>query len=155
HCGRCLPEGWMALVVSQLTGVPYALYVHGEEMNTASTSRELTWMARRVLARAQFIIANSRNTPGILCNEWNLPVERIRVLHPGVDTKRFVPAPRDPAARARLGWGTRPVILTVGRLQKRKGHDQLIAALPAVRERFPDVLYAIAGEGEERPHLEQ
>jgi phosphatidylinositol alpha-1,6-mannosyltransferase len=46
------------------------------------------------------------------------------------------------------------VILTVGRLQKRKGHDMLIRALPAIRAAVPDVLYAIVGDGEERAGLE-
>lgn len=145
----------MARMVRAVTGVPYALYIHGEEMNTASTSRELTWLARRVLSGARFLIANSRNTERILREEWQVPPERIHVLHPGVDTLRFVPAPCDETVRSRLGWGTRPVVLTVGRLQKRKGHDQLIAALPAVRRHAPDVLYAIAGDGEERAYLQQ
>jgi phosphatidylinositol alpha-1,6-mannosyltransferase len=57
--------------------------------------------------------------------------------------------------REQLGWGGRPVVLTVGRLQKRKGHDMLIQALPAVRRRIPDVLYAIVGAGEERAALEK
>lgn len=79
----------------------------------------------------------------------------MQVLHPGVDTTRFVPAARDPTVREQLGWGNRPVVLTVGRLQKRKGHDMLIRALPAVRRRVPDVLYAIVGDGEERAALEK
>jgi phosphatidylinositol alpha-1,6-mannosyltransferase len=47
------------------------------------------------------------------------------------------------------------VILTVGALQKRKGQDMLIRALPAIRARCPDVLYAIVGEGWEQPYLDQ
>src|SRR5262249_56405909 len=78
----------------------------------------------------------------------------VTVRHPGVDTGGFVPAPPDPAARARLGWHGRRVILTVGALQKRKGQDMLIRALPAIRARCPEVLYAVAGEGWERPYLE-
>ncbi len=46
------------------------------------------------------------------------------------------------------------MILTVGALQKRKGQDMLIRALPAIRARVPNVLYAIAGEGWERGYLE-
>jgi phosphatidylinositol alpha-1,6-mannosyltransferase len=45
------------------------------------------------------------------------------------------------------------VVLTVGRLQKRKGHDMMIRALGAIREAHPEVLYAVAGEGEERGAL--
>jgi phosphatidylinositol alpha-1,6-mannosyltransferase len=53
-----------------------------------------------------------------------------------------------------LGWGGRSVVLTVGRLQKRKGHDMMIRALSAIRRSVPNVLFAIAGEGEERAELE-
>jgi phosphatidylinositol alpha-1,6-mannosyltransferase len=155
HCGRCLPEGVMALVLKWWTGIPYVCYVHGEDVRTASESRELSWLVRRVLWGADFAIPNSRNTRRILREEWGLPAERIRLLHPGVDARRFVPAEPDPAARARLGWGPRPVILTVGRLQKRKGHDQMIRAIGAIRATAPDVLYAIVGDGEERAPLEQ
>jgi phosphatidylinositol alpha-1,6-mannosyltransferase len=68
-------------------------------------------------------------------------------MHPGVDTTRFVSAAQSAETRRRLGWADRRVILTVGALQKRKGQDMLIRALPAIRRRCPDVLYAIAGEG--------
>jgi phosphatidylinositol alpha-1,6-mannosyltransferase len=84
-----------------------------------------------------------------------VPAEKITVLNPGVDTTAFTPARRDPAVRAKLGWGDRPVVLTVGALSERKGQDMMIRALPAVRRAVPDVLYAVAGEGWERPRLEQ
>jgi phosphatidylinositol alpha-1,6-mannosyltransferase len=154
HAGKCLPEGMLAWLLRRRYGLPYACTVHGEEMNLATTSRELACLTRRVLWGADFLIANSRNTERILRTDWGLPAGRIHVLYPGVDTRRFVPAARVPEVRARLGWGDRLVILTVGRLQKRKGHDQMIRALSAVRQRIPDVLYAILGDGEERPALQ-
>jgi phosphatidylinositol alpha-1,6-mannosyltransferase len=155
HAGRTFPEGVMALALRFIAGIPYACYVHGEEMNTARSSREFTWLVRHVLSYTDFAIANSRNTESILRHDWGLAPERVELLYPGVDTTRFTPATRDEAARTRLGWGSRPVLLTVGRLQKRKGHDCLIRALPAIRRQIPDVLYAIAGGGEERTELEK
>jgi phosphatidylinositol alpha-1,6-mannosyltransferase len=155
HCGRCLPEGVMALALRWLVGTPYLCYIHGEDVTTAATSRELRWLVQRVLRGARRLIANSHNTARILREEWHIPDERVRLLHPGVDTKRFVPVAPNAAVRTRFGWGTRPVLLTVGRLQKRKGHDQMIRALTSVRKSFPDVLYAIIGDGEDRPALER
>ena len=69
--------------------------------------------------------------------DWDVPRERITVLHPGVDTSKFSPAAPDPAGRARLGWTGRRVVLTVGALQKRKGQDMMIRALPAIGEPVP------------------
>src|SRR5262249_26300555 len=138
HCGRCLPEGVMAWLLKWWIGIPYICYVHGEDVNTASESRELSWLVRRVFRGADFGIPNSRNTMRLLQEEWGLPPERIRLLHPGVDTQRFIPANRSPEVRATLGWGNRPVVLTVGRLQKRKGQDQMIGALRTIRKTIPD-----------------
>src|SRR4029078_4661381 len=120
----------------------------------ATYSREHAWLVRKVLNAAEFLIANSANTRRILCEEWGQEEQRVHVLHPGVDTRYFSPAPRDTEARKRLGWNERPVLLTVGRLQKRKGHDMLIRALKTIRQSVPDVLYAIVGDGEERGPLE-
>jgi phosphatidylinositol alpha-1,6-mannosyltransferase len=162
HCGRCLPEGWIGWMLKQRYGMPYVCYVHGEEANTATlgeptgvlSSRQLRWMMQRVVRGAEFLIANSQNTRSILMRGWGLPAKRIRVLHPGVDTAQFVPAEEDESVRSQLGWNNREVVLTVGRLEVRKGHDQIINALHGIREAIPNVLYAIVGEGERRKLLE-
>jgi phosphatidylinositol alpha-1,6-mannosyltransferase len=143
----------MARALKFYRGLPYLCYAHGEEMTCASQSRELSWLVRRVFNRAELVLANSRNTERILREYWQLPPERIRLLHPGVATQRFVPAARDAAVRTQLGWGERPVLLTVGRLQRRKGHDHLILALRSIRQTIPNVLYAIVGDGDERASL--
>src|ERR1043166_4823531 len=154
HCARCLPEGLMAFVLKWWCGTTYTCYAHGEELGTASTSRELTWLTQRVLRNASFIIANSNNTKRMLVDEWGLQQNFVRVLHPGADTERFIPGPLSIEARNRLGWANRPVVLTVGRLQKRKGHDRMIRAVDQIRRAVPDVLYSIIGDGEERQCLE-
>src|SRR5262249_51029633 len=82
HCGRCLPEGLMGLALKYRWGLPYICYVHGEEINYASTSRELGWLLRRVLTGAAFVIANSRNTVRLLREEWQQPAQRVHLLYP-------------------------------------------------------------------------
>jgi phosphatidyl-myo-inositol dimannoside synthase len=155
HAACCLPEGFLAWMLRRRFGLPYLVYVHGEELNVAGTSRELSWLTRRALRSAELVIANSQNTADILRERWQTPLERVRVLHPGVDATRFRPMPRDVATRARLGWGSRRVILSVGRLQKRKGYAKLIKALPEIIRSVPDVLYAIIGAGDERETLDR
>lgn len=154
HCGACLPDGWIAFLCRRFLKIPYVCYMHGEELCYAGASRELGWMSRRVLGNADFIIANSINTENILRDRWGVPPSQIRRLSPGVDTRWFCPAPRNPGVRETLGWGERLVILTVGRLQKRKGHEQFIRALPAISRHFPRVLYVIAGQGEQYTALQ-
>lgn len=146
HCGRVLPEGFAALLLHKTDGIPYSCYVHGEDVEASLTSREFTWMTRRVLKGADTIVSNSNNTLRILTEKWGLDPSRVIVMHPGVDVEHFSPRTDVPMPP---GWQGRTVVLTVGRLQKRKGHDMMIRALPGLVERRPDLLYAIVGGGEE------
>lgn len=154
HCGKCLPEGLLGLALARSFRVPMICFTHGEELALAHTSGELRFLTERVLRGADRVIANSEHTRKMLMSEWRTDGQRVHVLHPGVDSHRFVPAAPDPAVRERLGWTRRRVVLTVGALQKRKGQDMLLRAVPAIRRTFPNILYAIAGEGWERAYLE-
>lgn len=163
HCGRCIPCGWLALLLQKFTGLPYTVYVHGEDVNAnmqggatgTLSSRQLRWMTGRVLRKAAAVIANSRNSVRVVTEQWGVPAERVHLLHPGVDTSYFVPAPRDASIRQSLGWGDRPVLLTAGRLQRRKGQDTMIRALKSIRQTVPDVLYVIIGGGEDLKSLQE
>ncbi len=155
HCGRLLPEGWLGLRLARQQGARLLIYIHGEELNSISASRQLRWMARRVFNQAHTVIANSHNTADLLRSQWRLPTHKLTTMHPGVDTTRFRPGKHDGELRGAFGWGDRPVMLTVSRLQRRKGHDQLIRALPRVIQQVPDLLYAIVGEGEQRGVLQK
>lgn len=154
HSGSLLPDGWLGHLVAGRHDLQHWVYIHGEEITLAKASRQLKWMGQRVLSRAHGVIANSRNTQRLLIEYWGVDPAKIRILHPGVDCSRFVPAARNTRVRAHLSWGSRPVILTVGRLQARKGQDTMIRALPEIRAQVPDVLYAIVGGGEDRESLE-
>ena len=154
HCGKSLPEGILALLARRLGGIPFACYAHGEELTLATTSGQLRRWNQRVLAAASGVIANSEHTKALLVREWGVPAAKVRVMHPGVDTSVFVPEPRTAAARERLGWSGRTVVLTVGALQKRKGQDMMIRALPEIRRQCPDILYVMIGEGWERGYLD-
>ncbi len=153
HCGCTWPEGVAAWLVKQTTGTPFLVYVHGEELSYRG--RELAWLRLRVFGGAAMVVANSRNTLRLLRDEWHVSETKLRLLYPGVDIERFTPAETCAATRDRLGWTGRTVVLTAGRLQKRKGHDMMIRALPQIRHNVPDVLYSIVGEGEERTALER
>jgi phosphatidylinositol alpha-1,6-mannosyltransferase len=154
HCGKCLPEGLLAAIQKMRTGIPFLVYAHGEELTLAANSMELSFLTRRVLKARDRVFANSQHTRALLTSEWGVDEAKICVVNPGVDTSRFVPSASIESVRARLGWAGRRVVLTVGALQKRKGQDMMIRALPAIRERCSDVLYSMIGEGWERPYLE-
>ncbi|AOY87510.1 hypothetical protein BKP64_04610 [Marinobacter salinus] len=148
HCGRLMPEGLVALLNKMRRSIPYTCYVHGEDVEIARTSREISILTRWVMRHAEKIIANSENTANILRSWWGIE-DQLVVMTPGVDVDRFRPASQNRPSR----WPGKRVVLTVGRLQKRKGHDMMIRALPLIRNQIPDAHYCIVGGGEEESAL--
>lgn len=155
HVLKVLPEGFIAWGMRRFTGMPYVLYAHGEEILTANTSRKLRLLLPYIYNGASAIIANSVNTKSLLA-EIGVSTAKIHVIHPGVDATAFSASAEDALRiRQRHGLGQAPVLLTVGRLQRRKGHDMVIQALPRIAQHFPEIKYLIAGSGEELTLLQQ
>lgn len=155
HCGRGLPEGLSARMAQAFGGAPYVCWTHGEELGFASTSRELTWLLRRVFSGARGLIANSENSRRLLIDRWNVRPGKVAVVYPGVDVDRFTPSIDGQEFRRRYAGDDDFVLVTVGRLQRRKGHDTVIAALPEIRRRGVPVHYIVVGDGPERASLEE
>ncbi len=155
HCARNVPEGFVGYLLNRFHGIPYAFYTHGEDIGVSKFSRELAWMTRRVMSRATAAIANSYNSRRCLIEDWQYPESKIHVIQPGMDASQFQVMQPNSDTRLSLGWNSRTVILTVGRLQPRKGHDRLIRALHRVKEAVPNVLYAIVGTGQEEASLKE
>lgn len=146
-------EGYIGLRLRDWLGLPFVIYAHGNEVLAAIES---VWdKPRTALRRAARVLANSRFTAGLV-ERAGVPAERIAIIHPGCDVERFRPLPPDPELRHRL-LGPRadgPIILTVGGLVPRKGHDMVIQALPRVRQRVPKATYLVVGEGPDRRRLQ-
>ena len=148
HCGRVIPEGVIARALKLLAGARYNCFVHGEDVETAATSREHSLLVKNVCKNASMLICNSENTANIVRKLGFDSGSKCEVLHPGVDTSRFEVAAPDTSFRQKMGWSGKRVLLTVGRLQRRKGQDFLIKSMPALLKEFPDLFYAVVGRGE-------
>ncbi|MBV2262677.1 MAG: glycosyltransferase family 4 protein [Thauera sp.] len=153
HAGRALPEGLVAWLVARLTFRPVVIYAHGEELTGWGRGNKYKAMCF-ALRHADRVIANSDFTRDTLVGMGVRP-ERIVLIHPGVDNERFRPGLPADDLRASLGVGdSARLILSVGRLSRRKGFDTLIRSLPALRARGFDVHLAIVGIGEDADYLD-
>jgi phosphatidylinositol alpha-1,6-mannosyltransferase len=132
---------------------PYLCWAHGEELTTAAQSRELAFLIKRAFSKAAAVFANSQNTRRSL-EDIGIPAEQIAVIHPGVDVTRFHPETGSSALRKRLAPNGETLVVTIARLQRRKGHDHAIQALRLLLRPGPHVRYMIAGDGGEWPRLE-
>jgi phosphatidylinositol alpha-1,6-mannosyltransferase len=130
-------------------------YAHGEEVLIARTSRQLKWMAKRVYAGSDLVIANSENTRRLVLELC--PSARVTVIHPGVNVAAFACDARVVGEyRAQWNWPSDTVIVsTLARMEPRKNHATVIRAVSELRARGLAVAYVCGGEGPERDRLEE
>ena len=152
---RCRTVWFGAAAPLALLG-PWLRRAAGVERVVASThGHEVGWSmlpgARQALGRigndADVVTTVSRYTRGRFAAAFG-PNAALEQLLPGIDSDRFRPDPTARAElRARYGLGERPVVTCVSRLVARKGQDQLIAALPAIRRQVPGAALLLVGDG--------
>jgi glycosyltransferase involved in cell wall biosynthesis len=103
----------------------------------------------KMLARAKKIIAVSHFTKRELLGYYKIPEDKIRVIHNGVDVKKFQPAADKRKVKQELGFNPDDLlILSVGRLYARKGLFTLIESMPIVIKRFKNAKFVISGKGQ-------
>lgn len=152
HAGRVLPEGGVGWAIARLTGKPVVIYAHGEEITTWRQAGKFRAM-RFVYRHADRVIANSDFTRAELL-KLGVRADRLSLIFPGVDVERFKPDLASGHLRASLGMrADHRLILSVGRLSRRKGFDQVIQALPRLVEKHIDAHYVLIGIGEDFDYL--
>lgn len=151
--GRALPEGIVAWAVGRLIGAKVLIYAHGEELTGWGRGKKFKAMCF-ALRHADHVLANSDFTRDTLITLIGVRADRIVMTYPTVDVERYRPGLPFEDLRRGLGLGDgQHLILSVGRLQRRKGFDQVVRALPGLVGRGLDVHYAIVGIGEDRDYL--
>jgi len=147
--GAVLPMNLSARVVS----APVVVHTYGFEVAWARLPGARA-VLRRIADRATLVTTLSDYTGRFIARALG---ERVRVhkLPTGVELDRFNPEVSGMQVRARHGLGDRRVVTCVSRLVARKGQDQIIRALPAVRARVPEAAALIVGDGPYRARLQR
>jgi phosphatidylinositol alpha-1,6-mannosyltransferase len=129
------------------------VYAHGEELTSWGRGKKFR-TSRFVFQRADKVLANSDFTRDTLVNLIGVDPRHIELIYPTVDENRFRPNLASEDLRIAIGiTAEQLLILSVGRLQRRKGFDQVIRSLPLLLLQGLDVHYALIGIGEDSEYL--
>ena len=134
---------------------PFVMHFHGPwgYESEAEGEAELkvkakTMLERSVYRRVDRFIVLSEAFREVLVERYGVPARKVRIVPGGVDVTRFGTGHSRKVARERLGWPTdRPIVLSVRRLVRRVGLENLVEAMQTVRLKVPDALLLIAGKG--------
>jgi glycogen(starch) synthase len=147
--------------LDRLVGCQLVVHFHGPWADESGAEGQvgLAQWGKALIERAVYrhghgVIVLSRAFGRLLRDRYGVAEERIRVVPGGVEAARFDLGCSRAEARGRLDWPRdRPIVLSVRRLVRRMGLEDLIEAAVDLRQRVPDALLVIAGHGPLEPEL--
>lgn len=135
------PAAWL---LSKRFRVPYAILMYGSDIKHEG------WIYQRAVRflsrQADGLVTCSGHTRDLAIESGCRP-ERIRTIYPGVRLENFAEVPSAGAEELVEYARGRRVLLSVGRLIKRKGVLEFVEeVMPTLVDRHPQVLYYVVGD---------
>lgn len=130
--------------------IPTLCLIHGKEINHKKGSLLHTRMTQS-LKKAKFIIANSEFTKKLAIKK-GIAAKKIKIINPGINPPKPIEGRYLEQAKEIFG-STNPKLISVTRLEKRKGIHSVILSLKNLQVLYPNFLYVIIGQGDESETL--
>jgi len=124
--------------------------LHSKEINhkigTALNKRTI-----KSTNNADYIIANSNFTKK-LATSVGIDASKLHVIFPGIHKPKKIENIFKLKAQKHFG-DSFPKIITVARMDKRKGHDKILMSIKNLKSKFPNIKYISIGQGDEENNL--
>jgi glycogen synthase len=131
------------LAAKRVSGKPLIVHVHATEIDrSGNRSNPVVFdIEKKGLEGADHVVAVSEWTKQILTKHYDIPGEKISVVHNGIiiEDKPPVQSP------IRLGSH---IVTFLGRITYQKGPMHFVQAATKVLKRFPDAHFVVAGSGD-------
>lgn len=135
----------LAEFIYKFIKVPYVVTSHGFFRPSFHRLRFGCWGKKT--------IAISQQVKDHLINDFKLPLDKIILIHNGIDLERFSLQTDTTHAKEEFGLKKDVVIGLIARLSQVKGQDILIAAMQKIIARFPYAQLLLVGEGKTKEDL--
>ena len=123
---------------------------HSKEINH-DVGTSLNKRILNITSNVDYIIANSNFTKG-LANKIGISTSKVHVIFPGIPTPKKIDNVYKLKAE-KYFHESFPKIITVSRLDKRKGHDNILMLIKNLKPKFPKIKYISIGGGKEEKNL--
>jgi glycosyltransferase involved in cell wall biosynthesis len=125
-------------LLSRLT-MPVVTTLHTVLAKPAAAQRAVV---ERIVEASSKVVVMAHKGRELLRSVYRVPDDKIEVIPHGIPDVAFVASD---AAKVRLGFAGRSVILTFGLLSPNKGIEVMIDAMPSILKRCPDAVYVVLG----------
>lgn len=149
-----------ALRAKEISGKPLIAHIHATEFDRAGGKsgnpmvHEIEYMG---LLLADRIMAVSQLTKDIIVNEYDIPADKIEVVHNSIDVSSYDNLDPNNTYQylAKMKQNGYRVVSNIGRLTVQKGLYNLLLAAKEVVARAPKTIFLIVGSGEQYQELLQ
>ena len=163
HAHSPVLNAWPAIHVGEKLGIPVVYEIrafwedaavdHGTQKEGGLRYRLTKAMETRAVRRASQVVTICQGLRGDLMAR-GIPSEKIGVVPNAVDIEHFsLSTGPDPELKAKLGLAGCRIIGFLGSYYAYEGLDMLIAALPGILEKAPDVRLLLVGGGPQEANL--
>lgn len=148
-----------AILAKKLTSKPLIAHVHATEFDRSGEYQGnplVHDIEYNGLVFADHIIAVSQATKDLIVQRYNIPADKVSVVHNSLDSAEFeISTNTENTYRYLLEMKKRgfSVVVSVGRLTVQKGLHYFLEAAKSTIDNNPKVLFLIAGSGELRDEL--
>ncbi|MDP2736432.1 MAG: glycosyltransferase family 4 protein [bacterium] len=151
--GHILPLGTVALICSWFFKIKYSVFLHGLDLSSAVKKSRKKWLTERIMKKAEKIICINNYTANLTKQFFPLSANKITTINPGIEPALPIDQENISKLREKYNLENKIILLSVGRLVKRKGFDKVIEAMPGILKQIPNLAYVILGNGEEIENL--
>ena len=126
--------------------IPSICLAHGNELIAKNSSKNFRIIS--TLNKVLHVVCNSNFTLNLV-RDIGITNQNLTRIHPGAQNtidlnEQIIP-----------NIDGQPVVTTLARLEKRKGHEYILSAIAKLKTEYPNILYIIAGSGVELENLKK
>ena len=153
-------DSWKSIEYLKNLNIPIFALAHGTEIQKKFNYWNIYKQYKQNRIRnsyinAKKIIANSNYTKELLKESLNIADKKVVVIHPGIDIYNEFINSNTTNKINKIIKDSSPIVLTLARLEVRKGHKIVLEALSELLQKYPKMLYIIAGDGPNKNEIKK
>ncbi|MEI7451846.1 MAG: glycosyltransferase family 4 protein [Candidatus Falkowbacteria bacterium] len=153
--GQLMPLGSVVYLFAKIFKVKYAVFIHGMEISPYLAGGKKAALVQKILRQADKIITPNNFTAELIKKVLINNLEKIVVVSPGISGRPEVNKARVAQLKEQYGVDGKKVVLSLGRLVKRKGFDTVLESLETMTlAELEKVMYVVAGAGPDSYYMQ-
>jgi len=152
--GHILPLGTITYLLSKILNFKYTVIMHGMDFQFAIRNKRKAYLTKKILENADLVICGNNYLANLV--KKRIELKSIKILNPCI-SKNIIQKDKQNIEyiRKKYKLKDKKILISIGRLVKRKGFDKVIEIFPKLLQKYPNLIYIIIGSGPDADYLKE